>query len=313
MRVFISYKWEDTAHNKWVEKFASDLRASGLNVILDKWSVRYGDSLTDYMTSMIGKADVVIFIMTQKSIKAVESSTSGGGVKFEMQLAMSRKIAGERMRLIPIYREGSKVAERLRDFKYADFRADTNYEANLKDLVEDLASNTKNVPDSHHSDILDILRTAKVLDLWDKVRKVRTIDELETIGAFRKFFAETDQLYFPVVDKNNHLVGIFGINDIRGIMNDKDISDLVVMKDLATPHILFVTPKSDLETVFTIFADRKTRLRSIPVVTDDDNRVLVGMLDQGEVIAYLHEQMRRLNIRVKKKGLFRKLSGFWFE
>src|SRR5438105_160587 len=93
LKVFISYKWEDASHNRWVEKFATDLRSAGIEAILDKWEVRFGDSFTDYMTRKIAEADIVLFIMTTRSVAAVEAQpTSGGAVKFEIEMAKSRRI-----------------------------------------------------------------------------------------------------------------------------------------------------------------------------------------------------------------------------
>jgi len=147
LKVFISYKWEDIAHNTWVEKFATDLRAAGIDAKLDKWEVRFGDSFTDYMTSKIAEADVVLFIMTSLSVAAAEApSGEGGAVKFEMQMATSRRIAGERMRLIGIYREGNKAAAHLRDHRYAEFRDDSQYESSLRELVDDLLEKEKRPP-----------------------------------------------------------------------------------------------------------------------------------------------------------------------
>jgi len=137
--VFISYKWEDDAHNEWVKKLATDLRRAGIEAILDQWEVRLGDSFTDYMTSRISKADVFLFIMTTKSVEAVENaSRHGGAVKFEMQMATARRTAGEAMRLIPIYREGKKAAAHVRDHRYLDFRDDSRYAMNIRSLVNDL-------------------------------------------------------------------------------------------------------------------------------------------------------------------------------
>ncbi len=138
-KVFISYKWESDDHNDWVMQLAVDLRSAGIDVLLDRWEVRLGDSFTDYMTSRINEADVVLFIMTSASVTAVEASGSkGGAVKFEMQLASSRRIAGESLRIIPIYREGSNTAAHVRDHRYADFRNDSMYDFSLQMLVADL-------------------------------------------------------------------------------------------------------------------------------------------------------------------------------
>ncbi len=138
-KVFISYKWESDEHNDWVMKFAVDLRSAGIDASLDRWEVRYGDSFTDYMTSKLSEADVMLFIMTTESVAAVEAShEKGGAVKFEMQLATSRRIAGENFRIIPIYREGNKTAAHVKDHRYADFRDDTKYGNNIQLLISDL-------------------------------------------------------------------------------------------------------------------------------------------------------------------------------
>jgi hypothetical protein len=139
LELFISYKWEDDAHNDWVVQLATDLRKAGIDAVLDRWEVRLGDSFTDYMTSRIAQADVVLFIMTTKSVAAIESPKGeGGAVKFEIQMVNARRIAGERMRLIPVYREGNRTAAHVRDHRYADFRDDNTYERSLKQLVDDL-------------------------------------------------------------------------------------------------------------------------------------------------------------------------------
>jgi DNA-binding response OmpR family regulator len=138
-RVFISYKWEADDHNDWVMNFAVDLRRAGIDAALDRLEVRLGDSFVDYMTSKIAKADVVLFVMTAASVAAVEDiGEQGGAVKFEMQLASSRKLAGESLRIIPVYREGKKTAGYLRDLRYADFRDDSQYHPRLQELVLDL-------------------------------------------------------------------------------------------------------------------------------------------------------------------------------
>lgn len=139
LKVFISYKRQGTAHNMWVKQLAADLRKNGLDAILDQWEIRLGDSFTDYMTSKIDEADVVLFIMTKQSIAAAEAPAGqGGAVKFEIEMATARRTAGEKMRLVGIYRDGNKPVRHLRDHKYADFRIDSDYEDNLRKLTEDL-------------------------------------------------------------------------------------------------------------------------------------------------------------------------------
>ena len=74
-----------------------------------------------------------------EAVAAVEAPKGeGGAIKFEIQMATARRIAGERIRLIPIYRAGDKTAAHVQDHRYADFRDDSNYENNLNELINDL-------------------------------------------------------------------------------------------------------------------------------------------------------------------------------
>ena len=70
IKAFISYKWDTNGTNQWVEALATDLRRAGIHAILDKWEVRLGDSFTEYMTSRIAQADVVLFVMTTLAVEA---------------------------------------------------------------------------------------------------------------------------------------------------------------------------------------------------------------------------------------------------
>jgi hypothetical protein len=146
IKVFIAYKWEDDVHNAWVEKLATDLRKRGIDALWDKWEVRLGDSFTDYM-NRISEADVFLFVMTTRSVAAIETpKPDGGAIKFEVELALARKQAGEEMRLIPIYREGPKTASYLQNHRYADFRNDSKYEENLEQLIGDLFGKARRPP-----------------------------------------------------------------------------------------------------------------------------------------------------------------------
>jgi hypothetical protein len=193
-KVFISYKREDEAHNAWVEKLASNLMSNGVETSLDVWSVRLGESFTEYMTSMIGKADIVLFIMTKNSVAVVES-VNQGAVKFEMQLAMSRKLAGEQLRVIGIYKDGGKVSSYLRDHRYADFRDNSKYNANLKLLIDDLLDRrdipkVENLPNlrtlsERHIEVLRTLTSLFGTNLFSKSDMDRNIDTHE---RFTKVF-----------------------------------------------------------------------------------------------------------------------------
>jgi CIC family chloride channel protein len=125
-----------------------------------------------------------------------------------------------------------------------------------------------------------------------QVRKVQLVPEQMSLSAYRVIFSTTDQHYFPVVDGEDKLTGIFSINDIRSILFDQNLGDLVRMKDVANPAIIYTTPSEDLNEVLKKFIIRN--LQRLPVVKDEDPRALIGMLDRRAVIQYYNQRVEEI-------------------
>jgi chloride channel protein, CIC family len=138
---------------------------------------------------------------------------------------------------------------------------------------------------------VDILQAIRVNDLMHLVKKVEVIPRDMTFEDFRKFFSETMQHYFPVVDQHKRLVGIFSSTDIRAILFSREIGNLVVMNDVATSDIILTTPSEDLNSVLQKFTIKN--IDSLPVVSNEDHGILIGMLNRREVIAYYNEQVHK--------------------
>jgi chloride channel protein, CIC family len=146
---------------------------------------------------------------------------------------------------------------------------------------------------AHKGDFfVDILAAIRVRELTGQLRKVRLIPEDMTLKDFRKIFSSSDQQYFPVVDRDNRMTGIFSINDIRGVIFDKEVGELVRMKDVANSDIIFTTPSEDLNEVFKKCTIRN--LHRVPVVRDDDHSVLIGMLDRREMIQFYNQRVQEI-------------------
>lgn len=69
-KLFISYSWSDTEHEQWVIDLATDLRESGVDVILDKWDLKEGHDAVAFMEKMV----------TDPEIKKVAIICDGVGV-----------------------------------------------------------------------------------------------------------------------------------------------------------------------------------------------------------------------------------------
>ncbi len=139
---------------------------------------------------------------------------------------------------------------------------------------------------------VDILQAIRVKDLTHLIKKVTMIPLEMPFLEFKKFFSETKQHYFPVMDHEKRLSGIFSINDVRSVLFSQEIEHLVLVKDICTSDIIVTTPSDDLNSVLRKFTTRN--IDSLPVVRDDDRGVLIGMLNRREVISFYNKQIEKM-------------------
>lgn len=159
-------------------------------------------------------------------------------------------------------------------------------------IYEKQPQNRINSPAHAGEFFVDILQTFKVKDLMPRVRKVNLIPQDMPFLEFKRYFAKTKQHYFPVMDQNGRLNGIFSSTDIRGVLFSSEIENLVVMKDIATSDIILTTPEEDLNTVLQKFTTKN--IDSLPVVEPDDYGLLIGMLTRREVISFYNERIQEM-------------------
>jgi CIC family chloride channel protein len=138
----------------------------------------------------------------------------------------------------------------------------------------------------------DVLEEIKVKDLAPYFRKDLTIPEDMHFSRFKQVFSSSHQHYFPVVDKDQRLIGIFSINDVRGVLFEQEIDDVVLMRDIANFDIISTTPSEDLNEVLKKFTIRN--IQRIPVVKDEDHSRLLGMLDRREVIQAYNQRIEEM-------------------
>lgn len=107
-KVFISYSWEDSEHQEWVKKFASDLRNIGIESRLDKWHLEAGDRLPLFMEQEIRENDFILIVCTPKYKE--KSDKREGGVGYEGDIITSELFnIGNHKKYIPILRKGSWI------------------------------------------------------------------------------------------------------------------------------------------------------------------------------------------------------------
>jgi CIC family chloride channel protein len=139
---------------------------------------------------------------------------------------------------------------------------------------------------------VDVLQTIRVKDLMHLLQKTTLIPQDMSFLDFKKYFSQTKQHYFPIMDQNKRLSGIFSSTDIREVLFSQDIEHLVVMKDIAVSDIIVATPSEDLNSVLQKFTVKN--IESLPVVQDEDHGILIGMLNRREVISFYNNRIQHM-------------------
>ncbi|MBT7695805.1 MAG: chloride channel protein [Desulfobacterales bacterium] len=146
---------------------------------------------------------------------------------------------------------------------------------------------------AHSGEIMvDIMRAMTVHDLNHLIKDVARVPQHMTFLEFKSFFSGTKQHYFPVMDKNDKMAGIFSSTDIRGVLFTPEIEALVVMQDLCTTDIIYTTPSEDLNTVHEKLTMKN--IDSLPVVMEDDHSSLIGMLNRKSLNDFYNKKIKKM-------------------
>jgi CIC family chloride channel protein len=142
--------------------------------------------------------------------------------------------------------------------------------------------------------VMKALRVSEVMT--DRMRTFHQGTPLPTLVAEA---LNSPYSYFPVVDGNGQMTGVFSLQDLRIILMEDmaTLGPLIVAKDIATiDELITVTPEDDLDTVFQKFGQKN--IEEIPVVSPEDSTQLLGMVRRKDVIeAYNKEIIRRTAVR----------------
>ena len=103
---------------------------------------------------------------------------------------------------------------------------------------------------------------------------------------------ETDQNYFPVLEEDGRMRGIFSMDDIRQVLYEGHLGELVIAGDIALSDFLYLVPEEDLHSALKKFTARN--LDELPVVEEGSMRYL-GMLSRREVIRLYNERLEAMS------------------
>jgi len=126
-------------------------------------------------------------------------------------------------------------------------------------------------------------------------KPVRTVSFDTPLSDVVRLIADGEDDYFPVLDAEGGLVGIFSAHDVRAFTFDESIHRLTIAEDLMSAPPIVLTPADDLHTALEKFNLKK--LDELPVVAEDDPRRLLGVLPRraiGRAYTQRLSEMQRL-------------------
>ncbi len=137
---------------------------------------------------------------------------------------------------------------------------------------------------AHRGDFLvDVLQGIRVKDVFSKNHKLTLIPEAATLDEIVHLIAKTQQHYFPVVNEEQKMIGIFSADDCRSYLYDDTLWKLANARDIMNSKVISLTPEDDLNTAMRCFTS--VAIDEIPVVDPNDRGVILGTLRHKETIA----------------------------
>jgi len=137
-----------------------------------------------------------------------------------------------------------------------------------------------------HGREVSILNTIHVRDVMN--RDVVTITQEMPFKKILETITYSKNFYYPVVDGEGDMTGILSFSDIREVLFEDGLENLVVASDLATKNVVTLTPSHNLNEAMEKFA--QLDVDQLPVVKVGDQKKVIGMLNRGDVIAVYNRE-----------------------
>ncbi len=129
-KIFLSHSHRD---KRFVRSLARKLENHGIGVWLDEAEFNVGDSILSRLSEAIYDVDFVLAVISKASIKS-------SWVKEELEIAMTRQIAGKKLTVLPLIKDDCKLPKFLTGKFYADFTTPYRRRKNFAILINSISN-----------------------------------------------------------------------------------------------------------------------------------------------------------------------------
>ncbi len=143
--------------------------------------------------------------------------------------------------------------------------------------------------------IKDVLENIKVGDLIQK--KFAYVDSSTKLSKIYDILSRTKQTDIPVLDKDNHVIGIITLHVLKSILGENELADFLVAEDIANKDVITATPDENLNQILHKIGFKE--INTIPVV-DKDGKIQ-GIITRKDIIKAYNEATEALEHIRKSK------------
>lgn len=143
---------------------------------------------------------------------------------------------------------------------------------------------------AHRSDtVINVLQTMQVREVFDRDAPVVVLPEDMTFEQLKRLLIRTRESFFPVVDDDAHLCGVLAVRNLREVIFEEHVWDLLVVGELASRPVS-VDLEDNLYDALLLFL--QTGYGQIPIV--DKAMGLVGALRLQDLMEAYHQEINKL-------------------
>ena len=144
--------------------------------------------------------------------------------------------------------------------------------------MQNLLNKGINIRHGRETSIMNSIKVQDVMstDITTIAQEMPFRKILETISYSKNF-------YFPVLDNKGDMTGILSFSDIREVIFEEQLGDLLVAGELANTKVYSLTPQQNLNEAMEIFS--QLDVDQLPVVRSEDKLKVIGMLTRGDMMA----------------------------
>jgi len=145
---------------------------------------------------------------------------------------------------------------------------------------------------AHLTDLtINVLQTMQVRDVYKPDKPVTMLPMDMRFREMKRLMTRTRESFFPVVDEDIRLVGILSFPNLRAILFEDALSELIVVGDLAEKPVAIGLNETLYEALIKFI---RSGYGQIPILDDDRSGRLAGVLSLEELMGAYHQEMVRV-------------------